>query len=162
MLPDTDPEKSLPTPFVPIEKTGLPEIIMSPPEVVPALVFIAALRVIADVVALVVAIPCETVRFPVLVPILITPLAEIPFVVSTVPTINAVLSKKVRPLTALAAKVPMALLVLLSRVTLPPKSNKLEALTDPLEPSVTLPEPFRVIVFVPEAVNPALIVIAPP
>ena len=85
--------KSLATPLVPIENAGLPEIMMSPPVEVPALVLMPALRVIADVVVLVVVTPCETVRLPVLVPTLITPLADMPLVVSTAPMVKALLSK---------------------------------------------------------------------
>ena len=53
--------------------------------------------------------------------------------------VNAFLSAKVKPLTPVAAKVETALLVALSKVTLPPSNNKLEATTYPLAPSVTFP-----------------------
>ena len=60
---------------------------------------------------------------------LTAPVTETPLVLPTVPIVKASLSTKVKPLTPLAAKVPMALLVLLSRVTLPPSNNKLDATT---------------------------------
>jgi len=61
----------------------------------------------------------------------------------------------------LAARVPMALLVL-SSVTLPPRSASLSALTKPLAPSVTVPVPVSEMMLVPVAVSPALMLMLPP
>ena len=82
------------------------------------------------------------------------PAALMPTVPSRVPTVSAVLSKKVKPLKPLAAKVLMALLAL-SSVTLPPIRRRLLAFTKPLTPSVTSPLPCKVMVLLPVDVNPA-------
>ena len=105
---------------------GVPEITILPPVLVPAAVLIPAFRMIADAVVSVVEMFCETVKSPVNVPMLIEPVALIPFVEPTVPIVRALLSLYVRLLTPLAASVPKALLAL-SSVTAPPESSRFQA-----------------------------------
>ena len=62
----------------------------------------------------------------------------------------------------LAASVPMALLVLLSVMVLPPNKSRLPALTKPVPEMLLELPPLSVMVLVPVAVKPALIMRLPP
>ena len=152
------PVKILAVPPAPTDAVPTPLKITFPPVLVPALVPLPALSVRAVALLLVVLTTCETVKLPLTVAILTTPVAVMPLVLPTVSSVSALASTYDRALTPLAAKVPMALLTLVSE-TLPPESSKLLAVKAAL--CVTLPELARVMVL-PVAVSEPSIAMPPP
>ena len=141
VLPETLPVYSVARPPVPTLTVGVPLTTMLPPVLVPALLPRPAFSTKAVALLSVVLTFCDSVKLPVCVVMLTTPLAVMPWVPSTLPRASAPLLTRRKLPTPLAAKVPMVLLLPL-KATLPPSKRRLLAVT--LPSTVTLPTPCSV------------------